>query len=146
MEKLKDGAYQFILTNKNVSTICCRFRNFYDIEKYVKLSGTTLDNPTAELLSDFRDSLGFLNCRIGCNHCERSCPNHLPISTIMRYYYYSQSLKEKESASRYYMELGNLKADACKNCLGACEKACPHDIAIRELLADANWNLGAKAG
>ena len=89
MEKLKEGAYRFILTNKAVSTICCRFRNFNDIEKYVGLSGSTLDNPTAELLSDFRESLGFLNCRIGCNYCEKDCPYHLPINTIMRYYYYS---------------------------------------------------------
>lgn len=141
IEKLEKGAYQFILANKNVSTICCRFRNFSDIEKYVGLSGSTLDNRSAELLSDFSESLGFLNCRIGCNQCEKSCPSHLPISTIMRYYYYSQSLKEKESASRYYRDLGSLKADACKNCPGACEKSCPHNIAIRELLADANSNL-----
>ena len=141
MEKLEKGAYRFILSNKDVSTICCRFRNFSDIEKYVGLSGTTLDIPAAGMLSDFRESLGFLNCRIGCNHCEKSCPNHLPVNTIMRYYYYSQSLKEKESASCYYRELGSFNADACKNCSGDCEKACPHDVAIRELLADANRKL-----
>jgi len=138
MEKLKDGAYQFILNNKDVSTICCRFRNFNDIEKYVRLSGTTLDNLTAELLSDFKDCLGFLNCRIGCNYCENSCPNHLPVNTIMRYYYYSQALKEKVTASKYYREIESLKVGACKRCNGPCEKACPHNIAIRELLADAD--------
>lgn len=138
MEKLKDGAYQFILSNRDVSTICCRFRNFNDIEKYVNISGTTLKDPTAGLLSDFRDSLGFLNCRIGCNDCEKSCPNHLPVNTIMRLYYYSQSLKEKETASRYYRELKGPKPNACIWCHGPCEKACPYHIAIRELLADAN--------
>ena len=138
MDKLKKGAYQFILANKDVGTICCRFRNYSDIEMYVGLSGTTLDNPTAQLLSDFRDSLGFLNCRIGCNQCERSCPRHLPINTIMRYYYYSQALQEKELSSSYYRELAGPKADACQNCPGFCERTCPHHIAIRELLADAH--------
>ncbi len=141
MEQLKDGAYQFILNNKDVGTICCRFRNYNDIEKYVRLSGTSLDNRTAAMLSDFRDSLGFLNCRIGCNICEKSCPNHLPVNTIMRFYYYAQSLKEKATASCYYRELGGPKTNACMKCQAPCEKACPHNIAIRELLADADRNL-----
>ncbi len=138
MQELKKGAYRFILTNKDVGTICCRFRNFSDIEFYVRLSGTTLDGPASALLSDFRESLGFLNCRIGCNQCEKHCPNHLPVNTIMRYYYYSQSLKETEAASGYYRAMEGTKADVCRNCHGACEKACPHNIAVRELLTDAH--------
>ena len=140
-EKLAKGAYQFILSNKNVDTICCRFRNFQDIEKFVPLSGTTLDSPTAELLSDFRDSLGFLNCRIGCNSCEKCCPHHLPVNTILRYYYYARALKDKENASRYYKDLRGFQANSCINCHGFCEKGCPHQVAIRELLLDANLQL-----
>ena len=141
MEELKKGAYQFILSNKNVSTICCRFRNYSDIETYVGLSGTTLDNPTAMMLSVFRESLGFLNCRIGCNKCEQSCPVHLPVNTIMRYYYYSQALKENEKSAILYENLGDQKADVCRNCKGHCEKACPHNVAVRFLLADAHRQL-----
>jgi predicted aldo/keto reductase-like oxidoreductase len=59
----------------------------------------------------------------------------------MRYYYYSQSLKEKKSASRYYRELEGPKAEACKGCSGNCEKACPYNVAIRELIKDADRNL-----
>jgi predicted aldo/keto reductase-like oxidoreductase len=141
MEELKRGAYQFILANKNVSTICCRFRNFSDIEWYARLSGTTLSKPIAELLSDFREKLGFLNCRIGCNLCEKSCPEHIPVNTILRYNYYAVALNEKEAARHYYMELGKSKADRCSSCKGLCEKACPHYVAIRDILYDANRNL-----
>jgi len=141
MDELKKGAYRFILSNKNVSTICCRFRNYSDIETYVGLSGTTLDNQTASMLADFRESLGFLNCRIGCNLCEKSCPSHIPVNTIMRYYYYSKVLMDKESASGYHTASGSSKADICRNCTGACEKACPHNVAIRELLTDTHMLL-----
>jgi predicted aldo/keto reductase-like oxidoreductase len=140
-EALKDGAYQYILSNKDVGTICCRFRNFSDIEKYVRLSGTSLDTRTSELLTDFRENMGFVNCRIGCNICEKSCPHNIPVNTIMRYYYYARSLNEKENAGKYYSELKGSKPDVCKNCEGACTKACPHGIAIRELLADAHQIL-----
>jgi len=137
-DDLKKGAYRFILTNKDVGTICCRFRNFSDIEMYVGLSGSTLDPGSAQLLSDFRESLGFLNCRIGCNICEKSCPRHLPVNTIMRYYYYSQNLNETALARKSYMQLGGADAETCKNCKGTCENACPHNIAVRELLSDAH--------
>ena len=80
---MKDGAIQFILTNKNVHTICCRFRNFTDIEKYVKLSGTTLNDLTSKTLSDLKDRLGFLNCRIGCNICEKACPYGVATRTLL---------------------------------------------------------------
>ena len=138
IETLKDGAYQFILSNKDVSTICCRFRNFSDIDKYVRLSGTSLDTRTSELLTDFKNNLGFVNCRIGCNICEKSCPHNIPVNTIMRYYYYSQSLNDNLDASKYYSELKGSKPDICHSCEGECVKACPHSIAIRELLADAH--------
>jgi predicted aldo/keto reductase-like oxidoreductase len=141
LNELKKGAYQFILSNKNVTTICCRFKNFSDIEFYVGLSGTTLDHSTGPMLSEFRKNLGFMNCRIGCNKCEQSCPEHLPVNTIMRYYYYRQALKEKESSSVKYRNLGHHNADVCRSCQGQCEKACPFNVAIRPLLIDAHQLL-----
>lgn len=142
LNELKKGAYKFILSNKNVTTICCRFKNFADIEMYVGLSGTTLDNQTAMMLSEFRESLGFMNCRIGCNICEHNCPEHLPVNTIMRYYYYLQALKEKELSSALYRNLGDQNANACRSCQGHCEKACPYNVSTRLLLADAHRQLG----
>ncbi|MCU0455506.1 MAG: aldo/keto reductase [Bacteroidales bacterium] len=141
INELKKGAYRFILTNKNVSTICCRFKNFSDIELYVGLSGTTLDTQAATMLSDFRENLGFLNCRTGCNICEQNCPLKLPVNTILRYYYYSQALKENEASAVMYRNLGDHNALACRNCPGHCEKACPHNVSVRMLMADAHRQL-----
>jgi uncharacterized protein len=141
-EKLERGAYQYILGNQDVSTICCRFRNFTDIEKYISLSGTSLDQPMAELLSDFRSKLGFLNCRIGCNRCEKNCPDHVPVSDILRYYYHAQTLQEKESAAGCYRGITAMQKNPCLCCPGHCENACPYHVAVRDLLADARYLLG----
>jgi len=141
IEQIKDGAIQFILTNKNVGTICCRFRNFSDVEKYVRLSGTTLDEQTAKILTDLKDTLGFLNCRICCNVCEQACPQKIPVNTIMRYNYYFQTQKMEKAAIQYYQELKSAKPDVCKECEGSCEKACPHGVATRALLSIAHENL-----
>jgi len=141
IEQIKDGAIQFILTNKNVCTICCRFRNFSDVEKYVKLSGTILNERTAKILTDLKEYLGFLNCRIGCNICEQKCPQRIPVNTIMRYNFYYQSQKREKEAMQYYKELKSTKPDVCKKCEGYCEKACPYGVATRALLAVAHENL-----
>jgi len=141
IKQIEDGAIQFILSNKNAHTICCRFRTFSDIEKYVKLSGTTLNDRTAELLSEFKKSQGFINCRIGCNICEQVCPEKIPVNTIMRYNYYFHKHKEEKRAMQYYRDLAGTKPDVCLDCEGYCEKACPHNVSTRALLAMAHASM-----
>ena len=141
MEELKDGAVQFILSNPNVHTICCRFRTFSDIQKYVSLSGTTLDDRLAQKLNDFKDKLGSLHCRIGCNICESKCPHHVPVNSIMRYNYYFHSHGMEKTAMQYYQDLPGGKAGLCRDCEGYCEKACPHGVLSRFLLTQVHEDL-----
>jgi len=141
MDDLKKGAYRYILSNENVSTICCRFRTFEDIDLFVGLSGQKLDTASAGLLSDFRNSMGFLNCRIGCNRCEGNCPAHIPVGTILRYYYYSQYYNERNNPGNTGKELISQFPSACGDCPGECEKNCPHNVAVRSLLLDAHTIL-----
>lgn len=141
MEELKDGAVQFILSNPNVHTICCRFPTFSGIQKYVRLSGTTLDDRVAHILHDFRDKLGFLNCHIGCNICESKCPHHVPVNTIMRYNYYFHSHGMEETAMQYYQDLPGEKTGLYRDCEGYCEKACPHGVLPRFLLTQVHEDL-----
>lgn len=141
MEELKDGAVQFILSNPNVHTICCRFRTFSDIQKYVRLSGTTLNDRMAQVLNDFRNNMGSLNCRIGCNICEKACPYQVPVNTIMRYNYYFHSHGMEKMAMQYYQDLSGEKTGLCRDCEGYCEKACPHGVLTRFLLTHAHEDL-----
>jgi len=140
-EKMKDGAIQFILSNENVNTICTLFQNLEDIKKYIRLSGTKLEPETSEMLACFRSNYNSLHCRIGCNTCEAACPHHLPVNTILRYNYYFQAKKQEKLAIQSYSELPGKKADVCINCEGFCEKACPHGVLARPLLAAAHRNL-----
>ncbi len=141
LEKVKDGAIQFILTNKNVSTICCRFNNYDDVSKYTRLSGTNLNTRTAQVLRKFKEKLGFLHCKIGCNACESSCPHKVPINTIMRYNYYFSGRQQEKYAMQKYLSLSGGKPELCINCEGYCEEACPYGVLTRSLLANAHQKL-----
>lgn len=141
IEKLKDASIQFILTNRDVNTICCRFPNYPDIERYTRLSGTTIDKKSAMLLSGFKDNLGFLNCRIGCNSCSQSCPHNIPVNEILRYNYYFVTRNMQKHSMKLYQNPAIKKPVECENCPGYCEKACPHGVITRHLLATAHQNM-----
>jgi predicted aldo/keto reductase-like oxidoreductase len=141
LEQMKDGAIQFILTNPDVHTICCRFRTFSDVRKYVGLSGTTLDDRRARIMDEFRDRLGILNCRIGCHACEKHCPYKIPVNSIMRYGYYFHGLGMEKSAMQYYTDLQNKQAFPCMDCAGYCEQACPYGVQSRLLLSNIHEEL-----
>jgi predicted aldo/keto reductase-like oxidoreductase len=146
LEQLKDGAIQFILTNPDVHTICCRFRTFSDVDKYVRLSGTTLEDRIAKAMDDFRSLLGALNCRIGCNLCERECPHHVPVNAIMRYNYYFHSHGMEKRAMQYYRDMKGVRAGQCIDCEGHCQKACPYGVQTRFLLSQIHEELSFESG
>jgi len=140
-EEIKDGAVQFILSNPLAHTICCRFRSFSDVNKYVSLSGTTINDRNSMVLNDYKNSFGKLNCRVGCNICEEICPHHIPVSRILRYNYYFTMIGEEKIAMQKYKETGINYEDTCMDCQAYCEKACPHGVLTRPLMAMAHQNM-----
>lgn len=145
LDKMKDGAIQFILSNPDAHTICCRFRNFSDVEKYIRLSGTRLDDRLALVMEEFRDKLGSFTCRMGCTECEKACPQKVPVNSLARFNYYFHAHGMEKTAMQYYRELEGRQADQCLTCEGYCEKACPHGVHTRFLLSgihnDLNFRL-----
>jgi predicted aldo/keto reductase-like oxidoreductase len=141
MEEMKDAAIQFILGNPDMHSICFCFMNLATIEKYIRLSGTTLDDGKQAMLDDFHRMYGPLQCRIGCNLCEPACPHRIPVGTIMRYSYYFHGKGMEKYAMQQYHELSGSKPDVCLSCQGYCQQACPHGVQIQGLLALAHQSL-----
>lgn len=79
-----------------------------------------------------------------CNRCvdpAGQCPNGVAIPQIMRYNYYLTERGWTERATGKYAALAAAcSAAACVSC-GACEKACPQHLPVRELLAQAHQRL-----
>jgi predicted aldo/keto reductase-like oxidoreductase len=141
-DELIDAAIVYVLQNPQAHTVCLDIRNLKDVSRYLALSGQNLEKTQARLLDDYQEHFGFLNCRVGCNECERACPRHLPVNQILRYNYYYQNKKDEKYAMKLYGELpGDKKADPCLTCPGYCEEACPHGVSARQLMAMAHDNL-----
>jgi len=141
-EELINAAIVYVLQNPKAHTVCLDIRNLEDVQRYLALSGQTLQKDQAHLLRDYHEHFGFLNCRMGCNECEKACPHHLPVNDIMRYNYYYQNKKDEKQAMKLYADLPQgKKASQCLQCPGYCEQACPHGVSSRQLMAMAHQNL-----
>lgn len=140
-EDIIKASVRFVLNNPNVGTVCCSMRNFDDLERFVRLSGTQLTNADQKKLLAFEKNCGKLYCRHACGLCEPQCPHQVPINTIMRYdHYFTAQRREKEAMSYYAAVQGN-RADLCQECAGYCEQNCPYHVPIQGMLILAHEHL-----
>lgn len=140
-EAIRNAAIRFVLSNEDAHSTLISFRNYTDVQKYINLSGTRLGHRDLALLNHYRNSLGRYYCRHACGICESSCPEKIPLNTIMRYNHYFTAQNREKYAIQKFHELSARNLDNCQNCEGFCEINCPYDVSIRNLLSVANQNL-----
>ena len=140
-DDLSDVATRFVLKNQDVDTVLVDFQNFGQLESHIKYAGEPLSSAALSHLTELRNTITNVACRIGCNVCESACPNNVPVNTILRYNYYFTAKGEEKYAMQKYKDLPGGKPDACLGCEGFCEKACPYGVLARPLLSMAHNNL-----
>ncbi len=139
---LQAAASKFVLSNKKAHTTIWDFRNFNDVQQMLSLSGQSLTKKDDLVLRKYQEHFGHLTCKIGCNECESACPHQMPINKIMRYnYYFSVKQQEKRAMTKFARLQSKKPSEVCANCEGYCEKACPHGVETRPLLAAAQQNM-----
>jgi predicted aldo/keto reductase-like oxidoreductase len=138
---IRAAAIRFCLNNPNVSTVCRSFRNFEDVQALVSLSGTRLKLPDRRAIRAFKQDLASFYCHHGCNQCESSCPQQVPVNTVLRYFHYYTAEERQKYAMKCYAQLKGRSAAVCADCVGHCEHACPHGVSTRSMLALAHNKL-----
>jgi len=137
----KEAAIGFALNNPAVSSVLITFSNFTEVNDYIKLSGTRLNDKIISFVNSMRDTYGPLYCRHACGICESKCPSGVPVNTIMRYNHYFTAQSREKYAIKQYHELSGTNAEKCSACKGFCESACPYGVPVQALLANAHRNL-----
>ena len=139
--EIRDGAIRFALSNPDVHCVLITFRNFNDVDNYVRLSGTRLSSTDLNQLNAHSQVRGQLYCRHACGICEPSCPHGVPVNTIMRYNHYFTAQNCEKDAIQRYTALQGPKAELCADCVGHCQNNCPYGVPIQALLNIAHANL-----
>ena len=140
-DEIKSATIRFALDNPNTDSVLVSFGSFEDIDKYLALSGKPLSSSEHKMLKDYEEAFGCFYCRHACGECEKYCPHHVPVNTIMRYNQYFHAQDRREYATEQYASLPGHNAEMCEKCKGYCEKACPHNVAIQSMLNFAHKDL-----
>ncbi len=139
--EMRDVAIKFCLNHPGVHTVCPSINTFDELESFVALSGQKLSTSDNPMLASYESLLGRYYCRHACGTCEPSCPHQVPINTISRYGHYFDVQSREKQAIQKYAALTGAKADACLECEGHCEAACPFSVPVRSLLTQVHNNL-----
>lgn len=140
-QDIRNAAIKFCLNNEKVHSVCISFRNFEDMKNYVGLSGKRLTAKDKTALAVYAQAFGQFYCRHACGICESSCPQRVPVNTIMRYNHYFAAQGREKYAMELYAKLNKSVANSCLSCNGACEASCPYDVPVQKLLILADRNL-----
>jgi predicted aldo/keto reductase-like oxidoreductase len=140
-EEMRDAAIRFVLGNPNVATACCQTQTYSDLRAVVSLSGTRLTPAEEGRLAAYSEGCGGLYCRHACGLCEPSCPKGVPVNTILRYQRYFTAQGREKAAMGFYASIPGARADACRDCPGHCEAACPHGVPAQGMLLLAHDTL-----
>lgn len=134
-------ALRFIRQNENVSVVIPGMYDIREIDENLAAVEDTSALTQEELLKiqTIRRELGTQFCR-RCNYCQ-PCTAGISISGIFVLEGYLQRYGLGDWAQKRYDAL-NKKAGDCVGC-GACEKRCPYQLPIRQMLARCKQEFGA---
>lgn len=140
-QEIQAAAVRFVLDNPNVNSVSLPPKTYDELDRFIGLSGTSLNDLDKAKLAAYEEGCGELYCRHACGVCEPQCPHGVPVNTIMRYFrYFAVQGREKE-AMLNYAAIPGVKADVCGSCPGLCEFACPHNVPVHGMLLIADNQL-----
>lgn len=139
--QVRDAAIKFVLDHPGVHTVCPTINTFDALEAFVALSGQKLSSTDKPMLASYDELLGRYYCRHACGICEPSCPQRVPVNTIMRYGHYFHGQGREKQAIQKYVSLPGAAAAFCLDCVGYCESSCPHQVPVKSMLARVHENL-----
>jgi predicted aldo/keto reductase-like oxidoreductase len=140
------AAFRWVLSNPDVDALVISMKSREQIDEFVAASGAP--EPRGEelgLLEGYLRSSGDGYCNHGCDACEASCPQGVPISEVLRTRMYATDYGDLDYASREYAKLA-VNAAACLSCsLRPCLGKCPQGLEVSRLTRSAQQLLGARS-
>ena len=133
-------ALRFILENPNISVVIPGIDKLEQVKENAAIgrSFTPLTDEERQEIKKLKEELGSKFCR-RCGYCL-PCPQNIDIPTqFLLVGYYTRYELQDWAVERYQGQ--TTRASACTKC-SACEKRCPYDLPIREMLDEVVSHLG----
>jgi len=127
---------KWVLGDPRVTSALTEILNRGQMEEDLGAAGAKLEAEEMSTLARFVRENGTDFCH-GCARCGRACPSGVATATILRALAYAESYGKADRARNVYASLKcGETAAACRDC-GACERACPYGVAVRNRIREA---------
>ncbi|MDX2227647.1 MAG: aldo/keto reductase [Verrucomicrobiae bacterium] len=137
----KQAALKWVLSNPDVSNLVISISDRNQVDEYVAAAGAAITKKDVVLLDEYRNRFSREICRYASD-CEPACPNGVRIADILRSsMYYHEYREEKHGITEYASIPAAHNASGCAECAAPCQKVCPHELPLRELLSTAHQRL-----
>jgi predicted aldo/keto reductase-like oxidoreductase len=140
--KSAEEALKFVLSSNYVDTVVIGMKNLSHVNENVNAGSKEWKIPETErnkISEKFENFFGENFCRM-CRYCQ--CPVGIQIADVLKLRVLAISYNHLDLAKFQY-STQKIKADSCNEC-GKCEKECPYNLRIIELLKDTHKILAAK--
>ncbi|MGC1951413.1 MAG: aldo/keto reductase [Gammaproteobacteria bacterium] len=136
------AAFRWVLASPRVDALLISMTSKDEIAEYVGASGQAeVSQDDLRLLGIYAAQHAASYCQHGCNVCEGSCPQDVPIAEVLRTRMYAVDYRNMLLARTDYAQLGG-GAYACLACAHQrCLTACPKGIPIARFTRDAALRL-----
>jgi aryl-alcohol dehydrogenase-like predicted oxidoreductase len=143
-QRYSQAAIRWTLGNPHISACIVTMSTFSHVDEYVAVSGTPLQRGDSPVLSHYRLEAGPHYCRVSCGQCLSACPKGVAVNEVLRYAMYFENYGMEKNAVDLYRQLDPArKPAACLSCVGPCEAACPHGLAVKAKLIRSHGLLAA---
>ena len=142
--EFRRAAIKWVLSNPDITNLVIRMPTFEEVDNCMQALDEDFGYYDKSLIEEYAGAVKPYYCR-WCGRCRRACPRGVLIPDIHRYLMYFTNYEFKKEAVEKYAGLNpEQRAGGCFGCDAPCEKICPHNIPIKEMLIRADNLLSEK--
>jgi predicted aldo/keto reductase-like oxidoreductase len=140
--KKEQAAIKAVFADERIHVVVSEMTNRDMLKDNMAASKEPLTAKQASQLEQHRQMTSRLYCH-GCGHLCETAAKGVPVATVLRYLRYYSVYGKRAEARALYQALPPVARDLAQADLAAAERACPHGLAVTELVQIADRKLGS---
>lgn len=136
-EAYSQAAFQWVLSNPDVSCLVISFTEPQHLDEYLHASGAGRAAGDLAVLRAYDERIAGTFCPPHCGACLGSCPERVAIHDVFRYRMYFEDYGQEKRGIQSYARLER-NASACLGCAAPCAGSCPVGIPIQQRMLETH--------
>jgi predicted aldo/keto reductase-like oxidoreductase len=138
--KQEQAAIKAVFADERIHAVVSEMTNREQLRENSAATREPITPKQSRLLEEHRQRTAHLYCH-GCGHLCETAAKGVPVATVLRYLRYYEVYGKREQARALYQALPPEARDLAMADLAAAEAACPHGLAVAQLVQIADRRL-----